>query len=152
GSVVLGRGFDFRRSDAMKRLVVLLLLPLAMRAACTLSLRSPANNSVVTYGTALAVTWSGCTTTPSSVRYYFDHRLEAVSNAAPFSASIVYQTYSDYKAAQVYAEAYDAAGRLIATSPADTFRIDNGGVNAGSTFTDGAAAKVRGDTITTGKL
>jgi hypothetical protein len=129
--------------------IFLLLLSTAGLVAQSLAVTSPANGSVVTWGFPLTAV---PTSLPSltQVRFYVDGRLECVANALYQGGwtcpKMMNATYSDERAATIYAEGYNAVGAKIATSSTNTFRLNNNGVNAVSTFNFGGPV-TRGATI-----
>jgi hypothetical protein len=99
--------------------IFLLLLSTAGLVAQSLAVTSPANGSVVTWGFPLTAV---PTSLPSltQVRFYVDGRLECVANALYQGGwtcpKMMNATYSDERAATIYAEGYNAVGAKIATS------------------------------------
>ena len=135
--------------------LILLLASVSGLFAQSLAVTSPANGSVVTWGFPLTAV---STSLPSvtQVKFYVDGRLECVVNAKYLGGwscpKMYYVTYSDERAATVYAKAYNAVGTLMATSPINTFRLNNTGVNAVQTFNFGGVV-TNGATISgTGTL
>jgi hypothetical protein len=129
--------------------IFLLLLSTAGLVAQSLAVTNPANGSVVTWGFPLTAV---PTSLPSltQVRFYVDGRLECVANALYQGGwtcpKLLNATWTDERAATIYAEGYNAVGAKIATSSTNTFRLNNTGVNAVSTFNFGGVV-TRGATI-----
>ena len=117
--------------------------------AQSIAVTSPTNGAVVTYGFPLT---AAITSAPSvtQVRFYIDGRLEQICNqviqSVCTSPKMYNATYSDERLAQIYAEGYNTAGTKILTSSVNTFRLNNSGVNAVSTFNFGGVV-TKGATI-----
>lgn len=130
---------------------ILLLICAAGLSAQSLAVTSPANGSVVTWGFSLT---AAPTSLPSltQVRFYIDGRLECIANALYLGSwsctqGMRYPTYSDERAATIYAEAYNAVGTKIATSATNTFRINNVGLNTVTTFNFSGGPVTKGATV-----
>jgi hypothetical protein len=134
----------------MKILPVILLFGAASGAwaQCSITVTSPTNGSVMTYGWSMTATLTSCPNA-IAVRYKMDGRYEGIDNnlvggSSSFTPKNI--TIQDEAAAYVVAEAWSPTA-LLATSTVNTFRVNNTGVNATSTLDCGSGSVANGGTI-----
>ena len=111
-------------------------------AAQTLTVTVPAAGALMTVGWNLTAQVSAMPNV-SRVCFFVDARLEDCSSAnigGYFYGQYHDEPWTDYYNEKVYAVAYDWLGNTIATSSTNTFRIDNHGLNAVSTFNQSLGA------------